>query len=137
MAEKILSIVYDDHISNDGVDGSYASYFEGYVITTDKQQIKVMVSGGQCCCEDYGSLASEDDLSDYIGATLIKASVTGTDRVKSDVEFEYGFGEGDIMFVDFETSNGVFQIAVYNHHNGYYGHDGVFMTATQQVKVNL
>ena len=29
----------------------------------------------------------------------------------------------DIQFINFETDRGVFQLTVYNTHNGYYGHD--------------
>lgn len=31
------------------------------------------------------------------------------------------------MFVDIKTDKGVFQLTVYNSHNGYYGHSVVFL----------
>jgi hypothetical protein len=29
----------------------------------------------------------------------------------------------NVYFITFETSNGTLQLAVYNEHNGYYGHN--------------
>lgn len=51
--EKILKI---EETSFDGKDG--------FVITTDQQEIKLGIDNGQCCCENWGYFMSEDDLSD-------------------------------------------------------------------------
>jgi hypothetical protein len=97
---------------------------DGYKVTTDKTEILVLIDNGQSCCESWGYMASEDDLSAYIGAELQRVLVTDTALNREAVE-RSGFYDGEcsnIQFVDFETSKGVFQLAVYNAHNGYYGH---------------
>jgi hypothetical protein len=43
---------------------------------------------------------------------------------------------GGTQFVDFETSKGVFQLTVYNRHNGYYGHD-ILIESKQTGKVEM
>lgn len=117
--EKILSIK-ETSFENDGW-----GYYDGYIITTDKQEIKVGISNGQSCCESWGEFMSQDDLSEFIGANLIKAYVTDTALKSYDIEDMY---EGSAMFVNFDTSKGLFQFVAYNIHNGYYGHDAVFIT---------
>jgi len=39
---------------------------------------------------------------------------------------------GGICFVDFITTNGTFQLAVYNSHNGYYGH-GIVVAIDEKI----
>jgi len=69
-------------------------------------------------------MCSEDEPADYIGAELLKVELTDVALNKEKVEktAQYGFDGGGIQFVDFVTTKGVFQLAVYNAHNGYYGH---------------
>lgn len=40
-----------------------------------------------------------------------------------------------IQFVDFVTSRGTFQLAVYNSHNGYYGH-GIIVAKDDEILLN-
>ncbi len=40
----------------------------------------------------------------------------------------------EAMFLTIKTSKGIFQFAVYNSHNGYYGHDGVLMKQDNKVE---
>ena len=42
------------------------------------------------------------------------------------------FHFGGIQFVDFVTDRGTFQLAVYNSHNGYYGH-GILVLKNDEV----
>jgi hypothetical protein len=97
---------------------------DGYKVTTDKAEILVLIDNEQSCCENWGYITSEDDFSPYIGAELLQIRLTDTALNSEYVErsCEYGFDEGGIQFVDFQTSKGVFQLSVYNSHNGYYGH---------------
>ena len=52
--------------------------YDGYEIVTDKQTIKIGISNGQSCCEQFGYFITEDDLSEYIGSGLISISQTDT-----------------------------------------------------------
>lgn len=110
--EKILSI------TESNFDG-----YEGYIVLTDKQTIKVGVSSGQECCEEFGYLQSEDDIEYFVGSNLI--SIGLTDKAYNNIIFkveEIGIYEGGAIFVNFSTDRGLFQLAVYNEHNGYYSH---------------
>lgn len=100
------------------------SGMEGYKITTDKQEIKVLISDGQSCCENAGYFATNDDVDSFVGAKIsgIKLTDTCLNIQLMEKDFEYGFDEGGIQFVDIETNKGTLQLAVYNSHNGYYGH---------------
>jgi hypothetical protein len=101
-----------------------SDYFtmEGYEIITEKNKILVLIQDGQQCCEQAGYFSSEDDLKSYIGRDLWEVNLTDKafDKI---VVSEKGLDYAEIQFVDFVTDNGTFQLAVYNDHNGYYGHD--------------
>ena len=43
--------------------------------------------------------------------------------------------EGGIQFVTFKTNKSVFQLAVYNCHNGYYGH-GIIVAKDEEILLN-
>jgi hypothetical protein len=131
--EKILKIESVDSITLK-TDDRWASSMEGVLITTTKQVIKVLIGNESCCCEHWGYLMSEDDPDYFLGADLLAVFVADTNLTTTD--FQCGYGEelakgktekvsldcGDVMFVNIETSLGTLQIAVYNAHNGYYGH---------------
>jgi hypothetical protein len=94
--------------------------YDGYKITTDKRELNVAVNNSQSCCESWGYMSSEDDLQSFVGAALLKIeSVDTALNAKSDPGDIY---EGTAYFVNFYTSRGMFQLAVYDSHNGYYGH---------------
>lgn len=117
--EKILKI---EETSFDGKDG--------FVITTDQQEIKLGIDYDQLCCEKWGYFMSEDDLSEFVGSNLIAVKVVDT-ALKTWDEIEDMY-EGDAMFVNIETSNGLLQFVAYNEHNGYYGHEACVIS--KQVK---
>lgn len=118
--EKILKI--EEATWAEG-DSKYSS-MEGYLITTDQQEIKIGISNGQSCCENAGYLTTNDNIQDFVGAEILGIKLTdtalNTQMIKD--KFEYGFDAGDIVFVDINTNKGTLQLAVYNSHNGYYGH---------------
>lgn len=127
--EKILSITNTNFkLKNDW------DTYEGYIIVTDQQEIKVGISNDQCCCEEWGELMSEDDLDQFVGASLIKVYVTDVALKSYDFDTSY---EGDAMFVNFETDKGLFQFVAYNIHNGYYGHDAVLITKDEHYTKTL
>ena len=115
--------------------GGYSS-MDGYRVTTDQHAIYVLIDNQQSCCESWGYLASDDDLQAYVGAELRQITLTDTALNTQVVEAsEYYDDEGGIQFVDFATSKGTFQLAVYNAHNGYYGH-GILVAKDDEVLLN-
>lgn len=96
--------------------------YEGYEILTDNLNYYVVIDSSQSCCESWGTVISEDAPKDFIGAELRKVEVVDKALEKIEVPEVY---EGGVMFVNIVTNRGVFQIALYNDHNGYYGHEAV------------
>lgn len=135
MKEKITKIEEVFNLNEDGgtTDDSYYG-FDGFRVSTDKQDITVLISNGQSCCENWGYLVSEDDTEKFVGATLKDVTITDTALITHD-DLKY-LDEGEAMFVNFETSKGTFQIAVYNGHNGYYGHS-VKVNSTQVTREDV
>lgn len=95
--------------------------WEGFHVETNLRTIKVCINNDQCCCESWGHLASEDDLLSFVGAKLLGVeSVDSALNTKTDPGY---IGEGTTYFVkNFLTDRGKLQLAVYDAHNGYYGH---------------
>lgn len=113
------------------------SSMDGYKITTDKHLFFVLIDNGQSCCEDWGYLSSDDDLEYYIEADLVSVDLVDSalNQKVLDASGEYGYEEGGIKFINFKTSKGVLQLAVYNAHNGYYGH-GIVFAKDQEIILN-
>lgn len=107
---------------------------DGYKVKTDKHEILILIDNGQSCCESFGYFSSDDALMGYIGTKLRDIELTDTAlNVKSVQEkVEYGFDEGGVQFVTFKTDKGDFQLAVYNSHNGYYGH-GIIIAKDNEI----
>lgn len=103
-----------------------ASY-DGYKVKTDKHEFLLLIDNGQCCCESWGYFYLNDDEQEFIGSELRAVNLTDKALNKKKVE-QSGYYEdyGGIQFVDFETDKGTLQFAVYNAHNGYYGHPIIF-----------
>lgn len=120
--EKIISIKEVENFKDS--ENGYHKY-DGYEITTDKQTIKMGISNEQSCCESWGYFMTEDDLSDFIGSDLISVYVTDT-LLKTELLVDTY--DGDSMYVNINTSNGLLQFVAYNAHNGYYGHDAVVIS---------
>lgn len=103
--------------------------YDGYKVKTEKDVYLVLISNGQNCCEDWGYFDTNDDSNSFIGAELKDIELVDTalnvekcnEKIPYGLE-QYGLDEGGICFVNFITDKGVFQLAVYNAHNGYYGH---------------
>ena len=120
------------------------SICEGWVIETDLQTIKIGISSGQSCCENWGYVTSHDldSVDTFIGAELLSISHTDMDL---NSKFFYKFKEMDVcdvietptMFVTIETSAGTLQFVAYNEHNGYYGHDAVVISRQLNIEATL
>ena len=110
---------------------------DGFKVTTDLHTFYVLIDNGQSCCEDWGYFSSEDDSAPFVGAELQEVRLTDMALNQKAVEESapYGFDEGGIQFVDFVTDKGTFQLAVYNAHNGYYGH-GILILKDEEVILN-
>lgn len=112
-------------------EGEYKG-MEGYKIVTDKQEILILINNSQQCCEEWGYeacsekgiLETQDDLDDYIGAEILDIEIVDTEKdiYKSLTDRVYRFYSFNAEFVNIKTSKGKLQFAVYNAHNGYYGH---------------
>ena len=115
---KIVSINEQD-FKSDG------RTYEGFIVTLDDgTDVRMGIASGQCCCENYGYLTSQDDFTDFVGAELLR--VKGVDKALKhyDVPSVYA---GSAMFINLNTSRGQLQFVAYNEHNGYYSHDAVLI----------
>ena len=104
--------------------------YEGYKIVLQQgekiKKLEILINNGQDCCEEFGYICSEDNFKDFIGAKILEIKTTGTKKstkLINNPDFTKSLDEGDIMFLTLKTSKGVIQFAVYNAHNGYYGHE--------------
>lgn len=80
----------------------------------DGTKIKLFDDGQSCCEHRY--MVCDDDLSKFVGATLIGAEVKPGPESKGEYDETH-----EIEFLDVHTSLGTFQAANHNEHNGYYG----------------
>lgn len=129
MNETILSIEDLADFEEETTDTSWGKELtnteslEGFIIKTDKQTIRFGISNQSGCCESWGHTSSEEDPSTFVGANLFDISVT--DEALKTVKIEDIY-EGGAVFINFATDRGILQFAVYNSHNGYYGHKVIF-----------
>ena len=122
--ELISSIkeIEEDNISKEYED------FEGYEIKTDKHTYALLITSGAECCEDFGYFSRPDDIEDFIGAELLKIEIVRSDCSVEEVEsHSQVFQADEVQLVNFVTNLGVFQLAVYNVHDGWYGHEVTFV----------
>ena len=110
------------------------SNYDGWKIITDENVYHILLDNGQSCCESWGYIVSESDFSEFVGKDIKDVRLTDTklnnSSVYSDLDNLY---HGGVQFVDFEFSDGgVLQFAVYNGHNGYYGH-GIIIAKNEDI----
>lgn len=103
-------------------------HYEGYEVLTNKRSIKIGVTNEQDCCEVFGSISDNDeDLDYFVGKELLSIDYVEDGSYKKSPLLLNKF-EGaepwyvDCAFMNINTNGGPFQLAVYNDHNGYYGH---------------
>jgi len=92
---------------------------DGYEIVTNRQVIRMGIDQNRRCCEDFGYLMSNDNISEFEGHYLIDIKVVDEFLNVKDIKH---YVNANTMFVNFETSNGTLQFVSYNEHNGYYAH---------------
>lgn len=110
------------------------SNYDGWKIITDENEYHILINNGQSCCESWGYIVSENNFSEFIGKDIKDVRLTDTklnnSSVYSDLEH---LDAGGVQFVNFEFSDGcVLQFAVYNGHNGYYGH-GIIIAKNEDI----
>ena len=111
---KILSIKEDTIVDKSN---GYKETYEGLIIETDKGSIKLVINDSQRCCENFGSLFFEtpDVISRFIDAEILQIediSIKREEYIDTDSETQ----------LRITTDKGIIQYAIYNEHNGYYGH---------------
>lgn len=118
MYGKLLSIDEVTHTIN-----HYS--FDGYKLTTSNSTILVLIDSHHQCCEYFGYICTDDNPNQFIGKTLTEIRTTDTDlRNEIIKELDLIDHMTGIQFVTFIFADGAqFQLAVFNEHNGYYGHD--------------
>lgn len=102
--------------------------FEGFEVLTDKQQIRMKISSGQSCCEQFGYFSCNDDVNDFVGANLLDVrlvdqALSTVEMTNEGINVNDKYFEGGLMFVNLETDRGTLQFVLYNMHNGYYSHE--------------
>ena len=85
-----------------------------YINFTDNTALRIW-DGGQSCCE-HRYMVCNDDLNEFAGVKLTNVYSKPVTFTKDDWGSRH-----ETMFLDFETTNGVFTIVNHNSHNGYYG----------------
>lgn len=115
----------------EGHAGSWMKY-DGWEVVCDDHTVTVAISNSQDCCENWGYFNSEDDPQKYLGAEMIRVERVTEDETQRLVttipDLEYGLDAGGAVFVNVVTDRGTFQLAAYNAHNGYYGHEAVVIS---------
>ena len=79
----------------------------------DGTKIKLTDMGQSCCEARY--MRTDDDLSYYVGATLLDAEIKEAPNEPDED------GDHEVQFLEIKTDRGGFTIANHNEHNGYYG----------------
>lgn len=115
----------------------YWGDFEGFQIITDKQTIKIGISSGQSCCENFGCLITNDTTSEFLNSEFKSISIVDEALNKKQIEELEYLDSGGAMFVNIETSEGLLQFVAYNSHNGYYGHEAVLISKQLNVSERL
>jgi hypothetical protein len=105
----------------------YSDSMEGYEITTLDHTYLLLIDDKSSCCESFGYFSSDDDLKQFIGKELLSVEATDVALSTRVIVEADGLDAGEIQFVTFKTNDGDFQLAVYNSHNGYYGHTILFI----------
>lgn len=94
---------------------------DGVKIDFDNDKSLVFgISNDQDCCEEWVYKVDDEDVSNYIGAKI--HSIEIVDHYVSTQLEEIGACETDCYFLNVMTTKGELNFAVYNIHNGYYGH---------------
>lgn len=136
MTEIIQSITEIETTRPSSLHKDHENSYDGHRIITNEQEINLIITSEQSCCEVWGYFFCNDDLAEFIGAELY--SITLADAACNTETFwerapgahdhkamrrEFGSDHDEkLMFVNLETDRGTLQFVAYNAHNGCYGH---------------
>lgn len=106
----------------------YYDMYDGYLIETTHRKIEFLISNSQYCCESWGYTSTSDNLEEFIGSEFLDMSTVcsddGMNRFKSKLDLlTYEHVTENAEFITLNTSVGELVFAIYNSHNGYYGHE--------------
>lgn len=105
--------------------------YDGYIINTSKEIIAILIDNYQNCCESWGYVSSDDNFDEYIGQKVLDVVIV--DKALETIDLDPGeLDEGDVIFMNLVTTAGTLQFAVYNGHNGYYGHNAFVTRAKKE-----
>lgn len=101
------------------------------IVKTSDSCYEAEIDTDRNCCEIFGGyIICEDDITNFVGAALLKITLTDValnnyviNKINSIQNSHHSCDFHNIQFINFETSKGILQFVVYNCHNGYYGHD--------------
>jgi hypothetical protein len=105
---------------------------DGYEVKTEQDTFLVLIDNEQSCCESFGYFSTDDKLDEYIGARLLDMELTDKALKTEPIEELEYLDAGGVQFATFKTDKGDFQLAVYNAHNGYYGH-GIIVAKNNEI----
>jgi hypothetical protein len=133
MANKILAI---NELENYKIENTR---YRGYEVVTEQEKIYVLIDSDLQCCESFGYMSTNDDITEFIGAELLDVELTDISLnpilIEKNTSDDFTDDFEDIQFVNFITTKNVdkssslcnqvdiLQLVVYNYHNGYYSHD--------------
>jgi hypothetical protein len=80
---------------------------------SDGSKVKLFDDGQSCCEHRY--MTTNDDLSYFVGSTLIDAEVADAPNIGDE------YDNHEVQFLKVKTSSGIFTIESHNEHNGCYG----------------
>ena len=102
---KIISIteVFSDS-GNEEPSDEWSGYFNGFVIKTETETIKLLIDNRQDCCEQWGYFLSEDDTKDFIDSEILSVSLVDKALNTKKLESVYD-SETSTMFVNIETDS--------------------------------
>src|SRR5690606_32408818 len=95
---------------------------DGFKVTTNKQEILFLVDDGQNCCESWGQIFMNDNPQDFLNAEILNIDKVDIALDKKKIDDLGSLDQGEVSFLNINTDRGTLQLAVYDSHNGYYGH---------------
>lgn len=124
---EVIESVYEYNSDNDVINIDEDNYFIGFLIKTNKQVMKFLISGENLCCETYGVSFTINGTTYEVGNTSNKMQsdmiAMGKALVGKQLSKIKWIHDGNVSFklkfVDCDTS---LVISIWNKHNGYYSH---------------
>jgi hypothetical protein len=117
MSEKIIAI---REFEGYAPDVEPHKTYGGWLVITNKQIVRFMIDDRPNCCESFGWITTNDDPQYFVGSRLRDVKVV--DEALNVHEELPEDTDAFAIFLNIETDIGTLQFAVYNEHNGYYGH---------------